>query len=272
MSLSKAAQVVVAVLLCSPSHTMSAAQRPPSSKWVEFKPGGLMGVAGGYALVYGIANTSKQLLWAMVEFNTPSGDRQCEFIKKIEPGASFLFQCPMTAILPGERYPLKLSVYADDRLAERVARFESVFRTSEQELAAFNKVRESLADAPSVSINALDDGAASPALPTSFEPTWFRRLQRGFSLKAYEDSGQLTVNADALVFTAGDKTVRIPVSNITSVRLDGMPRDLANDWVVVRFTNEGQKPDGVGFKDGARLGNGRDTGMMYLAVRRVAQK
>lgn len=254
MSFCKAAPVVAVLLLSLLSQLTSAAQRPPSSRWVEFKPGGVMGVAGGYALIYGIANMSKQPLCAMVEFNSPAGDRQCEFIERIEPGASSLFSCPFTTIQPGERYPMRLSVYTDDRLAERVARFEPVFRAHERELAEFNKLRADRTDLPSMPVSASDDGAASPELPTSFEPTWFRRLQRGFSLRAYEDSGQLTVNADALVFTAEGKTLRIPVSQVTSVRFDGMPRDLANDWVVVRFINDEQKPDGVGFKDGTGLG------------------
>ena len=264
---------VVAVMLVGLSgHVVTGAQRPPSSKWVEFKPGGLMGVAEGYALVYGIANTSKQPLWAMVEFDTEAGERQCEFIKKIEPGVSFLFQCPYMAVVPGQRYPLKLRVYTEDRLTGQVASFEPMFRATEAELAAFEKVRAGLTDAPRVTDKALDEGATSPDLPTSFEPTWFRRLQRGFSLRAYEDSGRLTVATDALVFTAGDKTVRISFSQITSVRLDGMPRDMANNWVVVRFTNDEQKPDGVGFRDGAGLGNGKGTSMMYLTVRRASQK
>lgn len=106
----KIALVVALILLCLPAQTTTAAQRPPSSKWVEFKPDGLMGVAGGYGLVYGIANTSKQPVWAMVEFNSSGGGRQCAFIKRIEPGASLLFECPVTAVLAGERYPFKLSV------------------------------------------------------------------------------------------------------------------------------------------------------------------
>ncbi len=77
----KIARVVALIFLCLPAQTTTVVQRSPSSNWVEFKPGGLMGSAGGYALVYGIANTSRQPLGAMVEFNSSDGDRQCEFIK-----------------------------------------------------------------------------------------------------------------------------------------------------------------------------------------------
>lgn len=263
---------VVAVALVGLFGQPAGAQRPPSSKWVEFKPGGLMGGGDALAMVYGVANISKQPVWVLAEFNSPGGDRLCEFLKKIEPGASTLFECAVAAIMADQRYPLKLSVYSDDRLASRVERFEPTFRTSQQELTSFEKLRAATTDTRPTPLANVDDGAASADLPTTFEPTWYRRLQRGFSLKAYEDSGQLTVSVDTLVFTAGEKVVRIPLAQITSVRLAGVPRDIANDWVVVRFTGDDQKPDGVGFKDGSGLGNGKGTGVMYLTIRRATRK
>jgi hypothetical protein len=51
-----------------------------------------------------------------------------------------------------------------------------------------------------------------------------------------------------------------------------MPNDIANHWVIVRFTNDEGKADGVGFRDGGRLGNRQGTGKIYQAVRRAAKK
>jgi hypothetical protein len=271
MSIWKSAAPVSLVLLCLAIPATSETQQPPESKWFEFKPGGLRGAAGGYALVYGIRNTSREPQWAMVEFDNPDGDRLCEFIKKIEPGAAIDFECPVAAVTAGQSYQLTLAVYEDERLTDRMVRFEPVLKVTEPELAEADKAGAASPAASRALVTTLDEGAATP-FPATFKPTWYRRVERGFSLRAYEDSGDLTVHADALVFTAGKKTIRIPVSQITSVRLDSLPRDIANHWVVVRFTNDEQKPDGVGFRDGARMGGGQDTRLIYMAVRRAAKK
>lgn len=51
-----------------------------------------------------------------------------------------------------------------------------------------------------------------------------------------------------------------------------MPGDIANRWVVVRFTNDEGKADGVAFRDGGRMGFRQGTGMIYQTARRAASK
>jgi hypothetical protein len=82
----------------------------------------------------------------------------------------------------------------------------------------------------------------------------------------------LTVDTDALLFTSDETTIRVPFAQISSVRLESMPSDPVNNWVVVRFTADDNKPEGVGFTDGAWLGNSNGEGMIFLTIRRAARK
>jgi hypothetical protein len=132
-----------------------------------------------------------------------------------------------------------------------------VIPITEPELAAADGARAAAADATPALVTIVDEGAPTP-FPATFKPTWYRR--------------DFTVTPDALVFIDGKTTIRIPVSQITSVRHGPIPRDIANHWVIVRFTNDQQQPDAVAFRDGSRIGLGQDTRLMYLAARRAAKK
>ena len=114
--------------------------------------------------------------------------------------------------------------------------------------------------------------AAELPLPSTHQPTWYRRINKGFSMRAYENSGDLTIEADALLFVDGPKTVRIPFSRIISVRWEPLDNDIANHWAVVRFTNDEGKEDGAAFRDGGRLGRRQGTGMIYVTLHRAAKK
>jgi hypothetical protein len=129
--------------------------------------------------------------------------------------------------------------------------------------------------APTDKATAVPDGVfegLESAPPVTFKPTWYRRVDRGFAMRAYENSGDLTIATEELLFVDGRKTVRIPYARLQSVRWEPMPNDIANHWVIVRFTNDEGKADGVGFRDGGRLGNRQGTGKIYQAVRRAAKK
>jgi hypothetical protein len=52
------------------------------------------------------------------------------------------------------------------------------------------------------------------ALPCTFETVWYRRADRGFSLKAYDASGTLTVAADTIAFRGGGRTLLIPARDV----------------------------------------------------------
>ncbi len=121
-----------------------------------------------------------------------------------------------------------------------------------------------------------DAAQAAPAnaqpivLPATFATVWYRSGDRAASLKSYDSSGVLTVNADTIRFESKKKTFEIPNATIQSVALDKMtnnPFD-PNQWGIVRF---GDGSAGVAaFKDGHGLGHGMDTERIYQALSAAA--
>jgi hypothetical protein len=188
-------------------------------------------------------------------------------LKVLEPKQRYRFECPV-APTAGQKYPSRLRVYSDAKLTDREVFYESVLDITPDRVSAAATVSDSTAIV-------VPDGtfeAGEPVLPVTFKPTWYRRVDKGFGLRAYENSGNLTVTSDQLLFVDGKKTVRIPHSQILSVRWEPLPNDIANHWVVVRFTNEEGKEDGVAFRDGGRIGLRGETGPIYQALRQTAKK
>ena len=269
MPKSRHAAATLAALAFLIGHTASAQDTPPSSDWFEIGKPYVAKRGDAYVLVYAINSTARrERNWALVEVNNPDGSRRCEWLKTLEPRQAYRFECPLEDTA-GQEYATSVRVYSDAKLEDREAFYRPVIAVTPYVLEQAGSVRE----APNQSTvpDGVVEGAES-ALPATFKPTWYRRLDRGFSMRAYENSGDLTVAADELVFVDGKKTVRIPYARIVSVRWEPMPADIANHWVVVRFTNDEDKSDGVGFRDGGRLGLRGNTGPIYVALRRVAKK
>jgi len=114
---------------------------------------------------------------------------------------------------------------------------------------------------------------AAPPLPATFETVWYRPGKRGFSFKAYEASGTLTVGKELIEFKSTKKTLAIPVKDIQSVSYDKVTSAAnfadPNLWGIVRFGATGE----VGaFRDGHFLGSGAgDSEKIYLTIRSVVQ-
>jgi hypothetical protein len=249
--------------------TAGAQEKPPSSRRVEVAKPYLAKKGNTYLLVHSITSTeSKELSWGLVEVNGPDGSRKCEWLKRLEPKQAYRFECPLQDAA-GQKFASRVRVYSNAKLTDRELLYESVLDVTPQGLAA--------ADASGVSAGTtvVPDGVVEGmdvTLPATFKSTWYRRVDRGFSMRAYENSGDLTVSTGELAFTDGKKTVRLPHAQILSVRWEPLPNDIANHWVVVRFTNDEGKPDGVAFRDGGRMGLRGETGMIYQAVRRAVKK
>jgi hypothetical protein len=249
--------------------TAGAQERPPSSRWVEVSKPYLARKDSTYLLIHAITSTaSKEVSWALVEVNSPDGSRKCEWLKRLEPKQAYRFECPLQDAA-GQKFASRMRVYSNAKLTDREILYEPVLDVTPQGLAA--------ADTGGATAGAtvVPDGVIEGmdvTLPATFKSTWYRRVDRGFSMRAYENSGDLTVSADELAFVDGKKTVRIPHARILSVRWEPLPNDIANHWVVVRFTNDEGKPDGVAFRDGGRLGLRGETGIIYQAVRRAVKK
>ena len=260
--------IVLVVVSVFTAERAVAQETPPQSKYYELDKVHLAKRDNSYVLVHTIASTaSKDRFWALVEVNNADGSRKCEWLKVLEPKQRYQFECPVEAKV-GQKYPSRVRVYSDAKLTDRELFYEPVLDITADRLSAAAAVKDSTA-------TVVPDGtfeAGEPALPATFKPTWYRRVDKGFGLRAYENSGDLTVSSDQLLFVDGKKTVRIPHSQIVSVRWEPLPNDIANHWVVVRFKNEEGKDDGVAFRDGGRMGLRGETGPIYQALRHAAKK
>ena len=249
--------------------TAGAQDRPPSSRWFEISKPYLAKKGNTYQLIHAITSTSsKDSWWALVEVNSPDGSRKCEWLKKLEPKQAYRFECPLQDAA-GQKFASRVRIYSNAKLTDREILYEPVVDVTPQGLAAADTA------SATAGTTVVPDGVVEGmdvTLPATFKSTWYRRVDRGFSMRAYENSGDLTVSADELVFTDGKKTVRIPHAQILSVRWEPLPNDIANHWVVVRFTSDDGKPVGVAFRDGGGLGLRGETGIIYQAVRRAVKK
>lgn len=231
--------------------------------------GTLVARDGGHALVYTIAADARNPRWAVVEVNAADGSRTCEWLKKLDPGKTYRFECPLT-VAAGDLVPSRVRIFKDETLEDRDSFVDPVLKVTAGVLAAAAK-----AAPPTASVVTVPDGtleALDLPLPATFKPTWYRRIDKGFSMRAYENSGDLTIEADALVFVDGKKTVRIPFGRITAVRWEPLQGDIANHWTAVRFTNDEGQPDGVAFRDGGMLGRRQRTGQIYVTLHRAVKK
>jgi hypothetical protein len=263
------ARVIVFVVVSLFAIESAVAQEtPPSSRFYELGKVHLAKRNNTYVLVHTIISTaSKDRFWALVEVNNMDGSRKCEWLKLLEPKQHYRFECPVE-VTAGQKYPSRVRIYSDARLTNRELFYEPVLDVTADRLSAAAAVSDSTAAV-------VPDGtfeAVELALPATFKPTWYRRIDKGFGMRAYENSGDLTLTTDELLFVDGKKTVRIPHSQILSVRWEPLPNDIANHWVAVRFKNEEGKEDGVAFRDGGRIGLRGDTGPIYQALRRAVKK
>jgi len=115
---------------------------------------------------------------------------------------------------------------------------------------------------------------APPTLPATFETVWYRPGKRGFSFKAYDATGVLTVSNQTIEFKSDKKTLVIPVKDIQAVSLDKVTSAAnfadPNLWGIVRFSAAGST-EVAAFRDGHGLGTGGDTERIYLTLQSVVQ-
>lgn len=250
--------VVLSLGLASPG---AAQQKPPESRLVELSIPHLAKRGNATFLRYHITSTSKDRLWAVVDMNGSEETRPCDWLKTLEPDQSYSFECPLKNPA-GQKYDMRVRIFSDAKLEDRELMYEPTFTVTPQLLAAAENVASA---GPAVPLGTFEN-IATP-LPATFKSTWYRRVNKGFSMRAYENSGDLTISADELLFVDGKMKLRIPKAKIHSVRWEPLDNDIANHWIVVRFTNDEGKDDGVGFRDGARMGTRGKSGPHFQAVR-----
>jgi hypothetical protein len=252
----------VVLLLAGFALDAAAGQRPPESRWVELGTPQLAKRGSVMVLRYNIKSTSsKDQWWALVDVNGSEETRPCDWLKTLAPNQSYSFECPLKNPA-GQKYDLRVRIFRDAKLEDRELMYEPTLSVTPQMITA----AENIGSAPAAVPLGTFENIAAP-LPAVFKPTWYRRVNKGFGMKAYENSGDLTVSADELLFVDGKMTLRIPKDKIISIRWEPLDNDIANHWIVVRFTNGEGKEDGVGFRDGARMGTRGKSGPAYQAVR-----
>jgi hypothetical protein len=253
---------IALVVMWSLVVTSAAAQNSPDHRHVAFGKPHLGKRGNTIVLVQTITSTSdKEQRWVMVDMTGSDDTAPCDWLKRVGARQSYRFECPLKNPT-GTTYTTRVRVFKDAQLDDREIHWIPELVASAPVVAA---AVDAASEPPTVPRGTFEHTAAT--LPATFKPTWYRRVDKGFGMRAYENSGDLTVSADDLLFVDGDKTVRIPYTRIQSVRWEPLPNDIANHWVVVRFTSEDGKQDGVAFRDGARLGNRGRTGPIYQAVR-----
>ena len=102
----------------------------------------------------------------------------------------------------------------------------------------------------------------------TFETIWYRPKNRGFSLRAFTDTGTLTIGKDALEFTSKKKQLTVPYSSVLEVRWERVGLDTYNMWAVVEFDAEGSEGFAA-FKDGEWLGWGGDSKEIYIKLKQA---
>jgi hypothetical protein len=262
MSSSRTIALALLALSLAAVPTAAAQPTPPTSRFFELTKPFLAKRGDAVLLVYEITSTSRDRFWALVEVTDPDGTRKCEWLKTLEPRQEYRFECPLPDAA-GQKYPTRVRVYSDAKLEDREILYEPVLEVTPTLLSAASRIERAGTAVPDGVFEAIET-----PLPATFKPTW----DRGFSMRAYEHSGDFTVTTDELVFVDGKTSVRIPHAQIISVRWEPAPNDIANHWVVVRFTNSEGKADAVAFRDGARMGLRANTGPIYQAVRRTVKK
>ncbi len=108
------------------------------------------------------------------------------------------------------------------------------------------------------------------SLPKTFEKVWYRDGAKGFSFKAYSASGRLVINEQNIEFHAKKISFDIPVKNIKGIHWGQMRGDKYNDWAILIYEFDGIVRTN-GFKDGRKLGNGKDADMIFSTIKYAAE-
>jgi hypothetical protein len=105
------------------------------------------------------------------------------------------------------------------------------------------------------------------ALPVTVEKVWYGTDKVRLLGLAYEESGVLTVTDAFAEFVHEKGSLRIAGGSIHRVVWGKLSPDIANDWVIVHYTDSGQSS--VAAFKGAPFSGGRKDTKIYSAVLRI---
>jgi hypothetical protein len=160
-----------------------------------------------------------------------------------------------TSWVAGDPADVKAMV-ADKKLSYVATTAEAMAKLTEEGAREFQKESKQAAETDAAS------------LPATFETVWYRPGKRGFSLRAYDATGTLTVGTELIEFKSDKKSLAIPVKDIQSVSYDKVTGASnfadTNRWGIVKFGAAGEV---AAFRDGHGLGLGGDSEKIYLTIR-----
>lgn len=109
------------------------------------------------------------------------------------------------------------------------------------------------------------EAETSIALPVSFDKVWFRP-GRDSGLGSGKQSGLLTVSESGLEFSAKKQSHVLPWSRIEMISYGRMSGDIDTKWVVLALNPVAEQWSFIGYRDGQKLGYGRDTTKVFDTI------
>ena len=104
----------------------------------------------------------------------------------------------------------------------------------------------------------------SIAFPASFDKIWFRPGQSG--LGGGKQSGLLIVSDTGLEFSAKKQSHVLPWSRVEMISYGRMTGDADTKWVVLSLNPVAEQWSFIGYRDGSKLGYGRDSTRVFDAI------
>lgn len=121
------------------------------------------------------------------------------------------------------------------------------------------------ATAPSQGPAATIESGKAIQLPATFENVWFRTDKVRLLGLAYEATGTLTVDKEALVFKHKDGAIRVAADSVRRVTEGTLWPDIVNVWLGVHYREAGS--DRVAAFKGAAFSSSASLSELYAAMR-----
>lgn len=198
---------------------------------------------------------------------------------RLEANQTYALDLGQTGVTAGQvtQYTAKWTLLDDPSLLGELIRDRKLAparqdASSLQEVAQGSKLEDQYQKALKRSKGVVVERAAAPdvVLPRSFEKVWYRSGEKGVSLVSHSGTGALLVSESAISYDAGDYRLELPAAALRELHWGRMRGDSSNDWAILSFERDGRH-ETVGFKDGSKLGWGKDTKAMYDCLQRVLQ-
>ena len=138
------------------------------------------------------------------------------------PGKTADYTCPQNVILSDTDYPIYFEIFSNEGLTNLVEKTKTKMRFGKRDVEEFMK------------------WLTPPALPAEFKDIIYTE-ELGISnslFGSYKNTGTLVVKENDIEYKQGDTIIKIPASQIRSVKKQQFQR--GNIWVVVEYQISGE--------------------------------